>query len=48
MKINTGITIDDALLAEIDKWAAEEMRSRSSMIEVILSKALKEKEIKKN
>lgn len=41
MKTNTSITIDDALLVAVDKMAESEMRSRSSMIEVLLSMVVK-------
>lgn len=41
MKVNTSITIEDAILDAVDKMAENERRSRSSMIEVLLSRVVK-------
>lgn len=44
MKTNTSITIEDAILEAVDKMAESERRSRSSMIEVLLSRVVKVEE----
>lgn len=41
MKKNFALRVDEAVFAEIEKWAAEEFRSANGQIEWILAEALK-------
>lgn len=43
MKENISVTIDEAVLLEIDKMAADDGRTRSNMIEKILKENIEEK-----
>lgn len=46
MRQNISVTLDDKILDEIDKMSSEENRSRSNMIEILLSKQLKKEKQK--
>lgn len=42
-KASTGLVIDASLLQDLSDWAAEERRSRNSLMDMILSRAVEQR-----
>lgn len=42
-KMSTGLVLDTSLLQELSDWAAEDRRSRNSLIDMILSRAVEQR-----
>ncbi|MBN2005020.1 MAG: hypothetical protein JXA21_16800 [Anaerolineae bacterium] len=42
-KMSTGLVLDTSLLQELSDWAAEDRRSRNSLIDMILARAVEQR-----
>lgn len=47
-KISSGVRIDPAIWAEVDRLCKEETRNRNNMIEVLLKEAIAARSTRKN
>lgn len=42
-KVHTGLAIDESTMEALNRWAAEERRSRNSLIDLILVRAIEQR-----
>ncbi len=42
-KVSTGLVIDRSLMQDLNDWAAEERRSRNSLLDMILARAVEQR-----